>query len=97
MSFCDSSPRVFRRFLAVFALVALTSCVDGPATPDEIANPNFAPQLAIAPVFSLVGPSGVEVQSVGQQDALGEAFKLVNKFRVVVRRASNNEVVVTRW
>ena len=40
-------------------MVVVTSCVDGPAAPDEVANPTFGATLAFVPMFSLVGPGGV--------------------------------------
>ena len=58
MSYFDT--RAARIFVpvALAMVVVVTSCVDGPAAPDEVANPTFGPTLAFVPMFSLVGPGG---------------------------------------
>ncbi|MBT6375685.1 MAG: hypothetical protein P8L30_05630 [Longimicrobiales bacterium] len=45
--------------VALAMVVVVTSCMDGPAAPDELANPTFGPALAFVPMFSLVGPRRV--------------------------------------
>jgi hypothetical protein len=80
--------------VAVTGLLALTSCVDGPATPPDMDVAAPGPVFEFAPVFSLTGPNGAAAQSLAQAGALDEAFNRVNRFRVIVRRVSNNEVVV---
>ena len=80
--------------VAVTGLLALTSCVDGPATPPDMDVGAPGPVFEFAPVFSLTGPNGAAAQSLAQAGALDEAFKRVNRFRAIVRRVSNNDVVV---
>ena len=75
--------------IAVLLLTAL-SCVDAPSAPTDELSPSA---LLFAPRLSLVGPNG-PAQSLAQTDALDEAFDLVDRFRMVVRRASDNVVVV---
>ena len=75
--------------LAILLLGAL-SCVDAPSAPSDDFSPGA---LLFAPRLSLAGPSG-PAQSVAQSDALDAAFDLVDRFRMVVRRASDNVVVL---
>ena len=87
-----SPSRHFRRALSSLAILslALLSCVDAPSAPTEEPSPGA---FLFAPRLSLVASNG-PAQSVAQAEALDEAFDLVDAFRMVVRRASNNEIVV---
>ncbi|MDP2954854.1 MAG: hypothetical protein Q8N53_00420, partial [Longimicrobiales bacterium] len=77
--------------LLVFSLVMAT-CVDAPSAPEGGGGPGV---FVIAPVFSLVGPGGPESpMTAGQADALSAAFDRVNRFRMVIRRAADNVVVL---
>jgi len=76
-------------FLAVLLLTVL-SCVDAPSAPSDDLSSGA---LVFAPQLSLVGPNGPAL-SQAQIDALDEAFDLVDRFRMLVRRASNNALVV---
>jgi Carboxypeptidase regulatory-like domain/Bacterial Ig-like domain (group 2) len=76
------------RFAILFAIL-LSACVDAPNAPED----GFAVgALVFAPSFALVGPRG-PAMSPAQADALNEAFDRVNRFRLVIRRVSNNEIV----
>lgn len=77
--------------LLSFAAVFASSCVDGPSAPEGAGA--LAPSFVIAPVFSLVGPEGPAL-SAGQADALKSAFDRVDRFRMVVRQAASNAVVL---
>ncbi|GMV03867.1 MAG: hypothetical protein AMXMBFR53_01490 [Gemmatimonadota bacterium] len=73
----------------VFLPLAMSACVDAPSAPEGSAPGAFA----LSPVFSLVGPDG-PAMTEGQENALSEAFDLVNRFRMVVQRASDKAVVL---
>ena len=77
------------RCALVLALLVAT-CVDAPSGPEGSGPGAFV----IAPTLSLVGPGGERPQSAAQQDALAAAFDQVDRFRMVVRRAADNVVVL---
>ncbi|HSW31223.1 MAG TPA: hypothetical protein VLH75_17180, partial [Longimicrobiales bacterium] len=74
----------------LFTTVLLATCVDAPSGPEGAGAGAFV----IAPAFSLVGPGGGRPMTAGQQDALNAAFDRVDRFRMVVRRAADNVVVL---
>jgi hypothetical protein len=84
-------PKRLGALLSVLVLMSVwaSSCVDAPSAPDV----GGGGELVLAPVLSLVGPEG-PARSAGQEDALSAAFDLVNRFRLEVRRASDNVVVL---
>lgn len=75
--------------LALLAPLLVSACVDAPAAPEGVGAASFI----IAPAFSLVGPEG-PARNEGQADALNEAFDLVDRFRMQVRKASDNALVL---
>ncbi len=85
-----------RRRALICALLVLpllvATCVDAPSGLEE--GGGVPAGMVIAPVLSLVGPGGERPQTAAQQDALAAAFDLVDRFRMVVRRASDNVVVL---
>jgi hypothetical protein len=84
------SPRVRRAFGALLVLPLLSACVDAPSAPEGSGG---VAGLVIAPVLSLVGPDG-PAMAEGQEDALGAAFDLVDRFRMEIRRAADNTLVL---
>ena len=75
---------------AVTLAVVVSACVDAPSAPaDDVGSG----ALFFAPQITLVGPAG-PATSLAQTDALDEAFDRVDRFRMVVRRASDNRIVV---
>lgn len=84
------APSHSTRTLAAFGAFLLAACVDGaPAGP----NTDPAP-LHLLPSLALVGPDGLPPASVGQADALAQAFDRVDRFRMVVRSSLDGQVVV---
>ncbi len=85
---------VRRGSLSLLAVLATTlllaSCVDAPSGPEGTGPGAFV----IAPVLSLVGPGGERPMTSAQEDALAAAFDQVDRFRMVVRRAADNVVVL---
>src|SRR5689334_8189423 len=81
-------PRLARACQAtgLAAVILLVSCVDAPLAP---TSPGHG-AIRIAPTLSLQGA----VAGTPQADALAAAFDRVDRFRMVIRRASNDEVVV---
>jgi len=84
-------PRIRRALVSALVLLPLATaaCVDAPAAPDGSGPGGFV----LMPVFSLVGPNG-PAMSEGQEDALSEAFDLVNRFRLQLFRASDKALVL---
>ncbi|MDP2958763.1 MAG: carboxypeptidase regulatory-like domain-containing protein, partial [Longimicrobiales bacterium] len=75
----------------LLALVVVSSCVDGPSGPEGGGGRGL---WVMAPVLSLVGPGGERPMTAAQGDALSAAFDRVNRFRLQVRRVSDNVVVL---
>lgn len=84
-------PTLFGRALLVGAAalpLLLASCVDAPSAPERGDG-----ALVIAPVLSLLGPDG-PARNEAQEGALAAAFGLVDRFRLEVRRVSDNALVL---
>ncbi len=77
--------------LALVSVLLLSGCVDAPSAPEGSGGPGA---YVIAPVFSLLAPGGERPMTAAQQDALAAAFDQVDRFRMVVRRAADNVVVL---
>ncbi|MHB1191759.1 MAG: hypothetical protein ACYC6F_01835 [Longimicrobiales bacterium] len=75
---------------ALLLPLVVATCVDAPSAPEGTGSGGFV----IAPVFSLVGPGGERPMMTGQADALSAAFDRVDRFRMVVKRAADNVVVL---
>jgi hypothetical protein len=82
--------RASRAAGTLVTLALLATCVDAPAAPEGPESPGA---FVIAPAFSLVGPEG-PAMSEGQENALSDAFDLVDRFRMQVRRATGNVMVL---
>ncbi len=86
-----SRPRFSTLRLALVSVLLLSGCVDAPSAPEGSGGPGA---YVIAPVFSLLAPGGERPMTAAQQDALAAAFDQVDRFRMVVRRAADNVVVL---
>lgn len=76
--------------VSLLLTIVLATCVDAPSAPE---GSGVGASFVIAPVFSLVGPEGPAL-SEGQEDALSDAFDRVDRFRMQVRRAGDNTLVL---
>ena len=78
-------------FVALVAALLLGSCVDGPvAGPATDERPHV---LHLVPQLSYAVAPGAPALSAAQEDALSQAFDLVNRFRLIVKDVSCTEVL----
>lgn len=82
-----------RGLLGVVLMLATgaSACTDAPSAPEARLGPGGVGQLSVQPTLTATGSAATSHQ---QQDAVNQAFGLVDRFRLVVRRPETGEVVL---